>query len=172
MDDVKVTDIDPLNQLPKGRFISGKEFREAGFLQEANRLFFHPFGLALAMMEPDPGEGCFLTVVDRRELPGGVIFAPELDLAEKQKKLVIEKAERFAARLKAYGYWIQRASDTEYTREDAIRDRDESFRNLMEVMTLIKETLTLKNVNPDALKDKIVTDDRYESAAKLTSSKI
>jgi hypothetical protein len=35
------------------------EFRQIGFLQEANRLFFHPHGLALEVTMVDEGEGGF-----------------------------------------------------------------------------------------------------------------
>jgi hypothetical protein len=35
--------------MPEIKWIDAREFREAGFLQEANRLFFHPHGLALAV---------------------------------------------------------------------------------------------------------------------------
>lgn len=36
--------------------ITGREFQEAGFLQEANRLFFHPHGLALEMARVREGQ--------------------------------------------------------------------------------------------------------------------
>jgi hypothetical protein len=35
--------------MPDIKWIDAREFREAGFLQEANRQFFHPHGLALAV---------------------------------------------------------------------------------------------------------------------------
>ena len=35
--------------------ISIKEFREKGFLQEVNRIFFHPLGLALEVNIDDDG---------------------------------------------------------------------------------------------------------------------
>lgn len=45
--------------VPKRKYIDPAELKEAGFLQEANRLFFHPHGLALEMthLVEDEGDG-------------------------------------------------------------------------------------------------------------------
>lgn len=43
--------------MPDIKWIDPTEFREAGFLQEANRQFFHPHGLALAVITVREGEG-------------------------------------------------------------------------------------------------------------------
>jgi len=53
-------------------YMSTKDFIDLGFLQEANRLFFHPLGLAL---ETQGGEGNVLARIwDYRDDPEGVIF--------------------------------------------------------------------------------------------------
>lgn len=51
-----------------------KEFREQGFLQEANRLFFHPLGLALEIVQEDDGSECLGGVWDYRNDPEGMLF--------------------------------------------------------------------------------------------------
>lgn len=51
-----------------------KEFREKGYLQEANRLFFHPLGLALAVNIDENGEETLGDVWDYRDDPEGMFF--------------------------------------------------------------------------------------------------
>lgn len=51
-----------------------KEFREMGLLQEVNRLFFHPLGLALSVLEDDDGEFKLDAIWDYRDDPEGIIF--------------------------------------------------------------------------------------------------
>jgi hypothetical protein len=48
------------------------EFREKGYLQEANRLFFHPLGMSLGTLGPSGQEA--LGLWDFREDPEGVFF--------------------------------------------------------------------------------------------------
>jgi len=50
------------------------EFREKGFLQEANRLFFHPLGLALEIVIEDDGTERLGGIWDYRDDPEGVFF--------------------------------------------------------------------------------------------------
>lgn len=73
-----------------------KEFREEGFLQEANRLFFHPLGLAL-VVGIDENDRHFLSGVwDYRDDPEGVVFAPHSLSQEKIdniEKLRLNKSE-------------------------------------------------------------------------------
>lgn len=56
--------------------MTSREFRDEGFLQEANRKFFHPLGLALAVFtDSDVEGGEFLVEVwDYRDDPEGVFF--------------------------------------------------------------------------------------------------
>lgn len=51
-----------------------KEFVEKGFLQEANRLFFHPLGLAMSIEVDDNGNYKLGDIWDYRDDPEGVIF--------------------------------------------------------------------------------------------------
>ena len=56
------------------KVLDPRELRDHGYLQEANRRFFHPLGLALRVHVDDAtGEGVKVDVVDFREdLEGGV----------------------------------------------------------------------------------------------------
>jgi len=51
-----------------------KEFRESGFLQEANRLFFHRLGLALEVKQNDNGTEELGGIWDYRAEPEGILF--------------------------------------------------------------------------------------------------
>lgn len=56
-----------------------KEFRDKGFLQEANRLFFHPLGLALEVIVDDDGGKVTLGGIwDYRDDPEGMFFGNEM----------------------------------------------------------------------------------------------
>lgn len=52
-----------------------KEFRELGLLQEINRQFLHPMGLALEVVVEDDGSESFGLVWDYRDDPKGMEFA-------------------------------------------------------------------------------------------------
>jgi hypothetical protein len=56
--------------------MSIKDFRAEGFLQEANRMFFHPLGLALSVSIDDDGVETLDAVWDYRDDPMGIIFHP------------------------------------------------------------------------------------------------
>ena len=68
-----------------------KEFREKGFLQEANRLFFHPLGLALeVIINEEDGSETLGGVWDYRDDPEGMFFGAgmaKLDRAEAIEEL-------------------------------------------------------------------------------------
>lgn len=88
------------------------EFTEEGFLQEANRLFFHPRGLALALVvtsadNPTDTCGSYLTVWDCRDDPEGVIFKPEHIDTGKIDRVRREFAQHLEARIKLFGDHIQ-----------------------------------------------------------------
>ena len=52
-----------------------KEFREKGYLQEVNRIFFHPLGLELGIsQDPRTEEESLYAVWDLREDKAGVVF--------------------------------------------------------------------------------------------------
>lgn len=78
------------------------QFQALGFLQEANRLFFHPHGLALEIVDDD--SSMRLEIRDCRDDPQGPVFGPgarvELALVES----VWRRREKHAAhRAKLFG---------------------------------------------------------------------
>jgi len=57
------------------KYIDAKEFREEGYLQEVNRRFFHPLGLALEIIQnKETEEYQFNGIADYRDDPEGVFF--------------------------------------------------------------------------------------------------
>lgn len=57
------------------KYLTVKEFREKGYLQELNRQFLHPLGLSLAIMiDEETGKETFGNIWDCREDPEGIIF--------------------------------------------------------------------------------------------------
>jgi hypothetical protein len=65
------TQADKIKRMPVGMF------RELGLLQEVNRLFLHPRGLALEVVVDEDGER-FGGIWDYREDPEGMAFAGDL----------------------------------------------------------------------------------------------
>jgi hypothetical protein len=80
-----------------------KTFRDDGYLQEANRQFFHPLGLALGI----DAEFRNLYVVDARNDPEGYIFDESQDLQPRADRLDEIMEARVDGRIGALGYWIQ-----------------------------------------------------------------
>jgi hypothetical protein len=60
------------------KHMSIKEFREKGFLQEANRLFFHPLGLALQVDIDSSGNETLGGIWDYRDDPEGILFGDSM----------------------------------------------------------------------------------------------
>jgi hypothetical protein len=67
------------------------EFADDGYLQEVNRRFFHPLGLALEVNTHEDGSKTLGGIWDYRESPTGVYFADSITKLEKFKS----RAERF-----------------------------------------------------------------------------
>lgn len=89
--------------------MSVKEFRTRGFLQEVNRQFLHPLGLALETIKETEDEESFGEVWDYIDDPEGMFFgdvsSPDMiERAEEIEKLKNEKAE---VRIEKYGFSIQ-----------------------------------------------------------------
>lgn len=83
------------------------EFVELGFLQEVNRQFFHPLGLALEVQLDESGTPVrFGGVWDYRDDPEGIVFDGEVDpeKAARVERLQIEAAAR---RHKLFGFCVQ-----------------------------------------------------------------
>ncbi len=83
-----------------------QEFRELGYLQEVNRGFFHPHGLALEMTI-DKGKFSISGVWDYREDPEGIIFTDGTIDPEKITTVKKEFLKHSVARLKLFGQTTQ-----------------------------------------------------------------
>ena len=57
-------------------YVEPKELLETGLVQEVNRHFFHPRGMALAVVVEDDGTHSGIVVQDHRKEPGGMLFGP------------------------------------------------------------------------------------------------
>jgi hypothetical protein len=94
------------------KVITSHGFVEGGFLQEVNRRFFHPIGLALGV-HPDSdgesgGDGSFqVTVYDYREDPEGVYYGA--NVMEWDKYVNVQRLfwQRVLERRSRLGYVIQ-----------------------------------------------------------------
>lgn len=81
------------------------EFTDVGFLQEANRLFFHPLGLALEVTEPGEGEhfeSYISGVWDYRDDPEGMTFADDVLTTERAQRVIEERRKHAEARCKIF----------------------------------------------------------------------
>lgn len=87
--------------------MSIREFRELGFLQEVNRCFLHPLGLALEARVPEDGSDEYLAGVwDYRSDPEGITYAPDTIEVEKIEQVDRERDRHSTARRKLLGGWI------------------------------------------------------------------
>ena len=82
------------------------EFRETGYLQEVNRGFFHPHGLALEM-SIDNGQISISGIWDYRDDPEGIIFVDGVIKKEKIDTVAAELESHREARTKLLGSVIQ-----------------------------------------------------------------
>jgi hypothetical protein len=85
------------------------EFREKGYLQEVNRRFLHPLGLALEVVVQEDGSESLGGVWDYRDDPEGMYF-DTID-SERAKFIREEWISRVVPRHKALGYLIQPEDD-------------------------------------------------------------
>lgn len=91
------------------KHIDIKEFRELGFLQEANRWFFHRLGLALEVVQEEDGTEHLGGIWDYRDDPEGVVFTCDID-AEKIERVSEEAHRHRAARIALMGQVIQHSA--------------------------------------------------------------
>jgi len=84
------------------------EFQKAGYLQEVNRQFLHPLGLALQIkIDPVTREKELRAILDQREDPAGIHFDPEILSVDKMERISEEMDIRAQERLDQFGYVIQ-----------------------------------------------------------------
>lgn len=86
-----------------------KEFRERGYLQELNRLFLHPLGLALEVVIGEDGIQTLGGIWDYRDDPAGLQFEG-VDLEARATAVAEEWESRKQSRTAELGYMIQPAA--------------------------------------------------------------
>lgn len=87
--------------------ITVKDFREAGYLQELNRQFLHPLGMALEVMIDKDGTEHLGRIWDYRDDPEGVVYSPGVIDSEKALRVLNERLEKANSRCELLGYDIQ-----------------------------------------------------------------
>ncbi len=76
-----------------------KEFRKEGFLQEVNRLFFHPLGMALSVLIEPNGDESLDGIWDYRDDPEGITFADGMIDAKKVDSVFMLKHSKMKKRI-------------------------------------------------------------------------
>lgn len=91
------------------RRMSIREFREKGFLQEVNRRFFHPLGLALEVVIEDDGSERLGAIWDYRDDPEGMLFGDLTRPESREKADYVERLwdEKAKVRVEQYGFVVQ-----------------------------------------------------------------
>lgn len=88
------------------------EFVEAGYLQEANRQFFHPLGLALAVESDDGAPSRLAYVHDARDDDEGYVFENlTSEEAKRGRAITAEQERRLALRRERLGFGVQELPD-------------------------------------------------------------
>jgi len=91
-----------------------KEFREKGYLQEVNRRFFHPLGLALEIKQNNDGTEELGGIWDYREDKEGIYYdlnnsdSDRINKFNKNKKFIdneLDKRKKY--RIKNLGFFIE-----------------------------------------------------------------
>jgi len=107
-----------------GDYMKAEEIRDSGYLCEANRLFFHPLGLALALHMSDDGPFCkgSLGILDYRGDLEGVYYGQPLDDVRRKAGYVAEALRRRSpARMASLGYIVQPLADDPLTALGIVR---------------------------------------------------
>jgi hypothetical protein len=89
-----------------------KEFREKGYLQELNRQFLHPLGLALeVIVDEETGKEKLGGIWDYRNDPEGILYNDKIlnneDNFNRAKKIQEEFRKKIQYRKEKYGFHIQ-----------------------------------------------------------------
>lgn len=88
--------------------MSVKEFREQGYLQEVNRQFLHPRGLALEVVVEDDGTERLGGIWDYRGDPEGIIYGPGAEPTYEKALAPSEAWSRhYECRQERFGWIIQ-----------------------------------------------------------------
>lgn len=91
-----------------------REFQKRGYLQEVNRRFLHPLGMALEVAVMTDGAVVLSGIWDYRDDPEGIYFAPDAGTDSRASAVAEEWAAKEKTRRAALGFMIQPAGpDTE-----------------------------------------------------------
>lgn len=93
------------------KYMDVAEFRREGYLQEVNRRFLHPLGLALSVTVNDDGTEQLHGVWDYRDDPEGICYSPGVELAEHASNMNDRWVAREIERRAALGYMVQPAEE-------------------------------------------------------------
>lgn len=85
------------------RYMDLQEFLDGGFLQEVNRRFFHPLGLALSVVLEDGKVIRLGEIWDSRDDPEGFVFADDEIEPEKADNVTKEWMKHVPTRAKLFG---------------------------------------------------------------------
>ena len=84
-----------------------KEFRDIGLLQELNRMFLHPLGLALEVTVDDRGNHALGGIWDYRDDPEGMLFGDSDIDAQKADEIAQFIAKKHRERQSVLGFIVQ-----------------------------------------------------------------
>lgn len=87
--------------------MSVQQFRQLGYVQELNRQFLHPLGLAIEVVVAEDGSESFGEVWDYRDDPEGMVFGPGLIDPVKAERIEWEGKLKGFTRALRLGYIIQ-----------------------------------------------------------------
>lgn len=93
------------------KYIDIKEFRQFGYLQELNRQFLHPLGLALEVQVDDNGNETLGGIQDFRDDPEGIIYADGVITATKSSNVYNANEKMKQSREQLLGFHIQPVGD-------------------------------------------------------------
>lgn len=95
-------------------YMSAKDFMDGGYLQEVNRRFLHPLGLALEVRQDSPDSEPYLGGIwDYRIDPEGMQFGEDMLSEDKALKVRGEWYTKAASRTAVLGYIIQPAGSVD-----------------------------------------------------------
>lgn len=97
---------------PQSHYMDLQRFVESGLLQEANRLFFHPRGLALVVAVDKTPEGVrnhrLTGIADYRHCPEGIYFTEFTESDVTRGQLIeAERVGREPGRIETLGFAVQ-----------------------------------------------------------------
>ena len=89
--------------------LSLQNFVDQGYLQEVNRQFFHPLGLALEVVVDKGTVETLGGIWDYRDDPEGMVFGDLTKQSSVKKALLVEEQKQKVAkgRFKKFGFTIQ-----------------------------------------------------------------